>query len=245
MGGLGLVAFPSAMAQIDDILVEVLTEQPHIVELDGKYIAFPPMSLGQSLIAARIAQRLGIDGNVAQITPIEEILRVVGTERKSVCRYLAVRSFHAKNKLRNEREIEDRMDLFASLDDEDLAQLLLVLMTDAGKEQEIIKHYGIDREQEMMARAAHAKKDGGTLTFGGKSIYGGLIDRACERYGWTMEYVVWDISLANLNLLLADMSTSLYLTDEELKRARLPKDNVFVNGDDPTNVEKLKAILKG
>lgn len=243
--GLGRPPNRNMEQNIDNILAEVLTEQPYIVEIDDKYIAFPPMSLGQSLLVAKIAKRLGINYATATLSPIAEMMRVVGEERDCACRYLAMRSFHAKNKLLNEREIEERMRLFASLEDADLAQLLLVLMTDGDKEQTIIRHYGIDKEQEMMARASSAKKDSNSLNFGGRSIYGAMIDRACERYGWTVEYVVWGISLANLNLLLADMTTSIYLSDEELKKARLPKDKEVINGDDPSNKGKLKALLKG
>ena len=40
--------------------------------------------------------------------------------------------------------------------------------------------------------------------FGGKTIWGTLIDAACERYGWTFDYVVWGISYNNLTLMLKD-----------------------------------------
>jgi hypothetical protein len=97
-----------------------------------------------------------------------------------------------------------------------------------------------------MGKALKAKKDNGSLTFGGRSIYGQLIDRACERYGWTVEYVVWGISYANLTLMLADQQTSIYLTEDELKKAKIRKRNEeVINGDDPASQERLKAILKG
>lgn len=104
------------------------------------------------------------------------------------------------------------------------------------------KHLGIDKEKEWQAKAMRAKNNNNSLVFGGKSIYGTLIDTACERYGWTLEYVVWGISYANLQLLLADSVTSIYLSDEERKRINIPKDRRVINADDPANMEKIKAM---
>lgn len=42
-----------------------------------------------------------------------------------------------------------------------------------------------------------SKKVQNQYVFGGKSIWGALIDAACERYGWTFDYVVWGISYNN------------------------------------------------
>ena len=36
-----------------------------------------------------------------------------------------------------------------------------------------------------------------SIAFGGKSIWGTLIDAACERYGWSYQYVLWGISYSN------------------------------------------------
>lgn len=234
------------MTNIENILVSTLTEKPLLVEIEGKYVAFPPMSLGQSLLVAQVARELGFNSQITAMSPILEVVRVVEEKKPVVCRYLALRSFHAKNKLLNEREIEERTHLFENVDIEELATLLLVLLTDEDKAAAIIKHYGIDKEQANMGKAAKAKKDDNSLNFGGCSIYGQLIDRACERYGWTVEYVVWGISYANLTLMLADQQTSIYLTEEELKKAKVRKRNEeVINGDDPASQERLKAILKG
>lgn len=234
------------MNNIENILASTITERPYLVEIEGKYVAFPPMTLGQSLLATEAMQKMEINTEAMILTPSAEVLRVVTDKKAEVCRYLALRSFHAKNKLLNEREIEERMHLFEAVDSEELATLLLVLITDDDKAQVLIKHYGIDEEQKQMTKALSAKKDGGSLNFGGRSIYGKLIDRACERYGWDMEYVVWGISYANLTLLLADQQTSIYLTEEERKSARLPRQGEeVINGDDPKNQDRLKEILRG
>ena len=97
----------------------------------------------------------------------------------------------------------------------------------------ILSYHTINKKEELFDYS---------LTFGGKSIYGTLIDTACQRYGWTFEYVVWGISYANLQLLLADSVTSIYLSDEERKRVNIPQDRDIINADDPANMAKIKAM---
>ena len=41
---------------------------------------------------------------------------------------------------------------------------------------------------------------------------------------------------------MADAITSVYLTDEEKKEARIPNDRTFINADDPENMAKIKAM---
>lgn len=82
-----------------------------------------------------------------------------------------------------------------------------------------------------MKRVVAVKEDTNTYQFGGVSIYGSIIDSACERYGWSFDYVVWEISYTNLQLMLKDSVKSVYLTDEEAKRCAIPKQSA-VNGND-------------
>lgn len=106
-----------------------------------------------------------------------------------------------------------------------------------------IKHFQLDVEQRYMKRAHEAKDhDSGSLVFNGKSIYGTLVDVACERYGWSMEYVVWGISLINLNMLMADKVVSVYLSKEESKKAAIPQNRAVVKVGNMSK-EQLLAFL--
>ena len=107
-----------------------------------------------------------------------------------------------------------------------------------------ISYFGIDKERSERKRIASVKKDNVGLTFGGNSIYGTLIDFACQRYGWTMNYVVWGISYANLKMLLADAITTICLTAEERKKLNIFDNKEHINADDPKNRELIKAMLE-
>ena len=131
--------------------------------------------------------------------------------------------------------------------EEDLATLLIVILTKDNIES--FKNYlGITKENERMRKVADAKKKAqksqNDFGFGGKSIYGTLIDTACERYGWSYDYVLWGISLINLQLLLADRVQNIYLTDEEKKKvpAGLLNGGDTINADDKSNMEKILAM---
>ena len=95
-----------------------------------------------------------------------------------------------------------------------------------------------------MKKAMDAKDNKNTLVFGGQSIYGSLIDTACERYGWTFDYVVWEISYTNLKLMLADSSKQIYLTDDELKKSKIAVSATYINGDDPKAVRQFIESMK-
>ena len=83
----------------------------------------------------------------------------------------------------------------------------------------------------------------GSLSFCGKSTYGTLIDWACQRYGWSMEYVVWGISYANLQMLMADSITSVYLSEVERKKLGITDNRDIINADDPKNRELIRKML--
>lgn len=73
-------------------------------------------------------------------------------------------------------------------------------------------------------------------------LYGLLIDFACQRYGWTMDYVLWGISYVNLNMLFADAITTVYLSEEERKKLGRG-DGEVINADDPRNRDLIRRMI--
>ena len=84
------------------------------------------------------------------------------------------------------------------------------------------------------------------VSFGGRSVYGSLIDYACQRYGWTMQYVVWGISYANLQMLIADALNTAYLNDDEMRKLGVQNgDCQVLDGDDPQNAALIRQLFGG
>ena len=69
-----------------------------------------------------------------------------------------------------------------------------------------------------------------------------LIDFACQRYGWTMDYVLWSISYVNLRMLLEDAITTVYLSDDERKKLGRG-DGEVINADDPANRDLVRRMI--
>jgi hypothetical protein len=53
--------------------------------------------------------------------------------------------------------------------------------------------------------------------------------------------VIWDISYNLLQMLLADAEVTVFLTDEEKKKAHVST-GTFINGDDPNAWAQMEAM---
>lgn len=227
---------------IDMDIADTIIERPHGFKVNQRQFYLYPVTLGKTYLISRLVECLGINLEIIKANPYMEALRICQGKKESVCRILSYHTINKKEELFDYDFVQERCNFFyKEIDNDSMAQLLVMVLS----ERDIsayIKHLGIDKEKEWQAKAMRAKKDNNSLTFGGKSIYGTLIDTACQRYGWTFEYVVWGISYANLQLLLADSVTSIYLSDEERKRVNIPQDRDIINADDPANMAKIKAM---
>ena len=178
--------------------------------------------------------------------PYLEALRLAESKRNECLRIISYHTAKSKDEIFDDDLILERIDyLEKNLDNEDIAQLLIVLFTETSVE-EYIKHFRLDKDKEDMKRVLRCKKNvKGSYTFGGKSIYGSMIDHLAQRYGWTMDYIVWSISFKNVQMLLADMITNIHLTEEEAKKCHVSNDRDFISGDDMKNIEKIKQMFGG
>lgn len=210
---------------------------------ERKFRIFLP-SLGVSILAQRTLSNIGVNAENMLNNPALESLRVIKSKRKETCTYIALHTFRRYSEFCKYELIEERTDfLDKHLDDDELVQLLTVVMT-LPRVESLIVDLELDKEQKKQAEiASYKNKDGHNLTFGGKSIYGTLIDAACSKYGWTKEYVVWGIDLLSLRMMLVDAINSVYLNDEELKDLRLSKNHTDrIDMNNPEDMARIKAM---
>ena len=204
-----------------------------------------PVTLGKMFLLRRLIEELHLNTNIIKANPYIEALRI-STENKEVCcRILTYHTINTKAKMFDNEFVEKRTRwLVENIDYDALAQaMMMVLQSD--KTEMFMKYLKLDKERERMERVMQVKKDKNNINFGGLSVYGTYIDTACERYGWTFDYVVWEISYSNLMLLMADKLTSIYVSDDEMKK--LPA-SVFANkanmikADDPKNRDMIRQM---
>ena len=224
-------------------IADAIMEKPIGFHIGNRHFCLYPPSLGKTYLLSRLIDGLSINKDILKENPFLESLRLCKDKKDIVCRIISYHTFRRKRDILDEVKVSSRAMIFEKeLDDKELANLFIAT-TLWDNASTYIKLFGLDKEQMLRKKIAKLKeKSGGNVSFGGLSTYGALIDFACQRYGWTMEYVVWGISYLNLQMLMADAVTSIYLSKEEMKKLRIPQDRTFINGDDPSSMDRIKTM---
>lgn len=230
---------------IENKIIDILTERPNTFTVGKSRFYIYPITLGQSLLLSEILSELGINKENMNFNSSIEILRLVKCHRVAICRIIAIRTCKSKEEVFSVELINTRVNTInRGLKNEELASLFVACISDDSETiNEIIKHFGIETEQKWFDRAVKAHTEKNSYTFFGKSIYGTLFGHLCEKYGWTMDYVLWGISHANIQLLMTDEIRTVYLSDDERKKAHIPHDRQVIKVDDAKNIDKIKKAL--
>ncbi len=229
--------------ELNETLADAVMARPREFFIGQRRYCLWPLTLGKSLMLQRHLDALDIDYGMLSRNASLEVMRIVANKRSEVCYIIAIASFNAFSELCNSQTLKCRATLFEhELDADELAKILLVMLREP-KVESLLEAAGIVKDQQEQARIArHKNRDGHTLSFGGKSIFGQLIDAACQRYGWTKEYVVWGIDLTSLKLMLADSVNTVYLSDDDIKALGLRGGRREVYGMTEEDIAKLKAM---
>ena len=226
-------------------MADAIIERPYPIDVDGVRLYIYPPTLGKTIILDRHIAAVGFDLKSAKENPYKEALRACSESRDAVSGIIALHTCKNKEEIMDEAFVKARAKQISdAASEEDLATLLVLVMTRFSPEP-FIKHLGLDKEHQDMQRVQKCKSNKNTYTFGGKSMYGTIIDYLCERYGWTFEYVVWGVSYTNIKMLMEDSIQHIFLTDEEQKRCHVMKrEGDIISGDDPESINRLAEILK-
>lgn len=224
-------------------IADTIIERPVGFSVGKRNFFIYPITLGKTYLLARLFKSLEADNKVIATNPYLEAMRLSETKKETVCRILAYHTFNRKDDILNNAKVEQRAKMFEkNLDTEELATILVLILSGDNTE-EFIRYFGIDKERSEKNCIYQVKDSQGSISFGGKSTYGTLIDFACQRYGWSMDYVVWRISYANLKMLMADAITTIYLSEDERKKLNIYDDSEVINADDPKNKELVRRML--
>lgn len=235
---------------IDRLMIDAILDKPITFTLEDEcgrarffYIYQP--SLGISLLTADILKQLQFDQQLLALNQQYEMLRLCTEQREFVLRLITIHTFARRSDALSEEKIQKRTQELQSLDAAELSTLLLAIMQWNTQQDKFIKHIGLDKEKRQREKISRVKKDSSSLTFGGRSLYGSLLDYAAERYGWELGYILWGISAINLNMMLQDSIQSVYLTDKERKQAHISTDGVYIDGSNPKNAREIQRLLRG
>lgn len=227
----------------EDVGNDILLERVNVFAVGERRFAIAPPSLGLTILLNGALARAGVLKAMVDADPLRVCRTVAHSAPLDACRVVALATCRTKAEAMDAEGVEDTAQwLSGQLDADEVASLLAIVLS-GNKVGEWMTAAGIAAENKRLALVAKAKDNGGSQSFGAKTIFGQLIDPALERYGWTYEYCVWGVSYAALTSLLADKPTSLYLTEEECKKvpARF-LDRDVINGDDPSRNEQLLSM---
>ena len=222
------------------IIANTLTDYPIGFTIGAAHFNLYPQTLGKMYLTSQIVDSLEIDRDLLVKDPYIETLRLATAKKEDCCRLIAYHTVKTKAKALDNVFLTKRTNYFVkNIESESVATLLMYVLNNTTLDK-IIKETELDKEEERMKQVCAAKKQSNTYGFGGKTIWGSLIDAVCERYGWTYDYVVWEISYNNLMLMFRDKVTTIYLSDDEAKHCRVPKmGEKVINGDDREAVMRM------
>lgn len=218
-------------------------EMPIGFEVGGVHYFLYPVTLGTAYLISR--EREGMAENLKELfNSASESERL--DYRMSLCRIVAMQTFSKKEEIVDLRLLSERTNSFYTLmDNEGLFRLYDMIMASFDDASLFIKHSGLEYDKKKLEKIARHKEDVGNFSFGARTVYGSIIGPACEKFGWTMDYVVWGIGYTNLKMLLADAQTSVYLSKEDRKKLRISADREIIDANDPANLERMRQIIKG
>lgn len=222
-------------------------ERPYGFSVGEKHFFLYPVTLGKMFLLQRLIASLEVNTKNMQADVSAEALRLVNSKKGECLTIIVYHTCKTPEEIFDSELVAERKFLFGeALSTEDLAALMMVVLS-SDKTTSFFKHLGLDKEQDRLASVMKMKNKGdkNNLSFGGLSQFGTLLDMACERYGWTKQYVVWGIDYASLRLMLADKITSVYVTDDERKKlpaSVMNKDAHTIKADDPRNRELIQSM---
>ena len=218
---------------------DTLIERPISFSVKGKQLNIYRPTLGKIQLLSRLYEAIGLNG-LKGTEDIYYFCYIKAQSHRDECLRILAYSTLPGDSCLLEANVKERLNNLKSLGVEDVSTLLFTILT-LDNTEDIKRHFGMDYEAKRLAKVSKVKQSSakGSFSFGGKSVWGNFIDAACERYGWSYQYVLWGISYANLQLLLADQVRTVFLTDEERKRAGVSSDNIVVKADDAKAMEQL------
>lgn len=236
---------------LSDAAIDTLLSISQDVQIGNRTFTIGRASLGKTLLLQRAVRSLiphissasKLEADFANLFAVAGLFRLASQPdgQEPLLELLAI---HLSNTRHELTSASHRQELKAYLAKHLTPQQLTALVSAISTVEDIeplLLDLGITAETNRLERAVKAKGEGSTVSFCGRTLWGSLIDVACERYGWTMDYVLWGISYANLRLLIADHRKEVYLTDKERRQAKVSTDGIVVNGDDP---QAIKALFR-
>lgn len=231
--------------EAERLTTDALLERPITAKTsDGQFYYIYPPSIGIKMLTDPILRSLQIDKKFIEVNSTMEMLRVLRSQRMDVLRLIAYHTFKRRSDAIYEEYVEKRIqELDKEVDDSDLLTLFSYTTLWNAWPHKMQLYYGMDKERETKTRVHEELSKKGGLVFGGRSLYGRLVDFACQRYGWQVGYVIWGVSEINLSMMMADSISSITMTKEEMDKMGVSNERDIIDADDPANWMSIREMF--
>lgn len=229
----------SAMDELQELTTDILLGRPMPFRLGKHRFMLYPETLGSSVLISGILQTLDMDHEILAINPSVEAMRLSTVYPEKIQEILAIATLPCDECL-DTLKVKDRAGIFSSeMSRDDMAHMLMMILG-RSRWHRLADCLGLGDEQKEQHRIARLKsRSSGARQYGGKSVFGTLLDSACSRYGWTDRYVIWEVPLDRLRIMLADNMTAVYLSEEERRMLNIYNEAEMIDGD-TADIETLR-----
>lgn len=222
-------------------LADIILGKPHDFRVGDRRFCIWPVTLGKMFMLRPYMEAAGVDC-LSGGSPYTSALRLAREKKEPCAAILAIHTI--KNRRRDvlrQSEIQRRTDFFASeLSDEDLASLLMTVLT-GDRTMQTARHLGLDRERERLEDALRVKRDGNTLSFGARSIFGAFI-APLKEMGFSLDEIIYECGYSFLRLMLMDKQATIYMSDEEIQQIG-GSTGAMIDGDGADADSQLEAFF--
>lgn len=233
------------MKDIDYDIADVIIERPQEFKIGRKCFKLYPVTLAKMFLLKRQIDGLSINAAILEINPYMEAIRVVKENRDVCCHILAYHTAPNTYKdIYDTKAITIRKNYFSrNLNDEDMASMMIIVLT-SDKYDEIVKHFGLDKEHERLQKVMEVKQKGdkNNLTFNGLSLFGTFIGRLKEM-GYSDNEILFEKGYTFLRLMLADKVVNVLLTDEERQQLYETSGGSLMDAGDPNSADKIRGYF--
>lgn len=214
--------------EVQNAIVDSIVSVPQEFHVGDHIFFIYPLTLGKLLLLEKIVRK--IDNSDSK-----DLLKICTDNLHDVVNLLSILLSKDKSEIDNATLLHERAELLKGiLDPEQVAEILALFLSQTSAETIAEKTGMTEQHLRMREIAQNRSKDTSYINFGGNTLYGLILDRAAERYGWTKEYIVWGIDFVSLQLMLRDAMTSVYVDKDSMTGNPKP-----LNADDPANIEKI------
>ena len=229
---------------IDSLVIDSVTEKPICFGKDGRFFFLYPPSLGVALKSSKYLSALKVNPAVLAYDEEVEMLRLVNEHKANILRLIAMHTFKRRSDIMEESTLLKRIEEISGLELPMMVVLTKMIIEWHTWQEKLVKHFDLDKEAKQRKKISDYKdKESSSVSFGGRSVFGSILDYAAERYGWQVGYIVWGVSIINLNMMMCDTVTSVFLTKEERSKIGVSTDKIFINADDPEQAKKIARMF--